>query len=150
MVPLEALIISILPVSELRVAIPLAIYYGVNPFLAFLFCSLANIVPVPFILLALEKIEKLIEKTPFEKIYRKIVERVEKKKTVIEKYGYAGLVIFVGIPLPATGAWTASLLAFLLRLNKFKAFVYIALGVFLAGTIVTLASLGVLNFKKII
>lgn len=140
MVPIEALVASFLPISELRGGIPIAIYYGVNPILALLICSSVNLLPILIVFFLLEKIVKI---RVFGKIYEKIVKRVEKKKDVVEKYGYLGLLMFVAVPLPMTGVWTASLLAYLLGLKKLKAFIYISFGTFLAGIIVTSVSLGV-------
>jgi uncharacterized membrane protein len=71
------------------------------------------------------------------------VRRTERRRDMIDRYGYLGLTLFVAIPLPVTGAWTGCLLAFLLGLNRFKSFFYIALGVTLAGIIVLTTSLGV-------
>ena len=67
------------------------------------------------------------------------------KKKQIEKYGYIGLILFVGIPLPGTGAWTGSALAVLLNMNKKKSFLYIMLGIILASIIMSILSYGILG-----
>ncbi|MDI9645786.1 MAG: small multi-drug export protein [Archaeoglobales archaeon] len=140
------LLLSALPISELRGGIPLAIYYGLNPLTSYILCVAANIAPVPLILIILEKFDWIFKKIPIiNSIYSYVIKIAEKRKKAIEKYGYLGLTIFVAIPAPVTGAWTASLIAFLMRLNKLKAFFYISAGVFIAGLIVTSATLGIFS-----
>jgi len=135
-----------MPFSELRGGIPLGIYLGLPPAEAFLLAVLGNLLPIPFLLLFLDRIEKIaLSWKPLARFYVKAVERVEKRKDIIERYGYLGLLMFVAIPLPMTGAWSGTLLAFLLRLNKTKSLIFIAMGVLLAGVIVLSASLGVLR-----
>jgi len=135
-----------MPFSELRGGIPLGIYLGLPPAEAFLLAVLGNLLPIPFLLLFLDRIEKIaLSWKPLARFYVKAVERVEKRKDIIERYGYLGLSMFVAIPLPMTGAWSGTLLAFLLRLNKTKSLIFIAMGVLLAGVIVLSASLGVLR-----
>jgi uncharacterized membrane protein len=143
---INVVIVSALPISELRGGIPLALYYGIPPLQAYLICVLANALPVPFLLLFLEKIGKLMDKWgPTSKIYRYFIERSEKKRDIIDRYGYAGLAIFVSIPLPVTGAWTGSLLAFILGLKTIKSFSFIFIGILIAGLVVSFASLGIFS-----
>ncbi len=143
---INVIIVSALPISELRGGIPLALYYGFPPLQAYLICVLANALPVPFLLLSLEKIGKTMDKWSFtSRIYRYFVDRSERKRDIIDRYGYAGLAIFVSIPLPVTGAWTGSLLAFILGLKMVKSFSFIFIGILIAGLIVSLASLGILS-----
>lgn len=140
------LIISALPFSELRGGIPLALLYGFSPIQAYLISVLGNILPVPFLLLLLEYLVGIVTRVEgLNKIYRKVVERVEKRKSIVERYGYLGLTFFVAIPLPVTGAWTGVLLAFLLQLNRLKALFFISAGICVAGIIVLLTSLGVIK-----
>ncbi len=141
----DVLLVSAMPFSELRGGIPLAIYYGLDPLKAYLLAVAGNFLPVPFLLLTLGLIERLALKTPFAGLYMRIVERIERKKGIVEKYGYPGLIAFVAIPLPFTGAWSGTLLAFILRLNRAKALVCILLGIIVAGFVVLSASLGVLR-----
>ncbi|HIP25299.1 MAG TPA: ligand-binding protein SH3 [Archaeoglobus profundus] len=133
-----------MPLSELRGGIPLALYLGYSPLESYVLAVLGNIIPVPFILLLLDKIKNIKIKF-ISKIYLATTTRIEKQRSVIEKYGYVGLMLFVAVPLPITGAWTGSFLAFLLGLNKLKSFLAISVGVSLAGVIVTLTSIGVLQ-----
>ncbi|AAB89552.1 COG2426 family protein [Archaeoglobus fulgidus] len=135
-----------MPFSELRGAIPLALYFGFSPAEAYLLSVLGNILPVPFLLLFLDYLVRIATKVELlARIYRRVVERVERRKGVVERYGYLGLTIFVAIPLPVTGAWTGTLLAFLLQLNRLKAFLFISAGVCIAGVVVLLASIGIIR-----
>ncbi len=143
---LSILIVSAMPFSELRGAIPLALYFGLSPAEAYLLSVVGNLLPVPFLLVFLDYLVRIATKVDMlAKVYRKVVGRVERKKEIVERYGYLGLTIFVAIPLPVTGAWTGTLLAFLLQLNRFKAFLFISAGVCIAGVVVLLAALGIIQ-----
>ncbi len=141
---LKVLVLAAMPISEVRGAIPLALYYGLKPLYAYSIAVIGNLLPIPFLLLLLDKLVDFATRIgPVDRFYSWITSRVEKKKGIVEKYGYIGLTMFVAIPLPVTGAWTGTLLAFLLRLSKLKSFIAIAAGVCIAATIVTLTTLGV-------
>lgn len=139
-------IISLLPLLELRGGLIAASLLKVNIYKALIICFLGNILPIPFVLLLLEKIFNLLRKW---KVTKKLVDWLEKKllskRDQLDKYGYPGLLLFVGIPLPGTGAWTGSGLAVLLGLNRKKAFVYILFGVLLAEVIMGIFSYGILG-----
>ncbi|MDK2796013.1 MAG: hypothetical protein PWQ22_764 [Archaeoglobaceae archaeon] len=146
---LSVLIISATPILELRAGIPLAIYLGLNPVEAYLISVAGNFLPVPFLLFALDKLLNLSRNFAFIwNLYEKIEMRVRRKKDLIEKYGYIGLFFFVAVPFPATGAWTACLLAFLLNMNKLKSIISILAGICIAGVIVISPIIGLLNFIK--
>ena len=101
---------------------------------------------MPSITLFLERIFNWLKKFNWsKKIIIKLEKKILSKKSQIEKYGYWGLMLFVGIPLPGTGAWTGSGLAVLLHLNKKKSFIYIMLGVIMASIIMSLLSYGILD-----
>ena len=137
-------IISLLPILELRGGLIAARILGVEFIKAFIICYIANILPVPFILLFINWIfNKMSKWKPTKKIVDWLSNKTLKKKDQINKYGYFGLFLFVGIPLPGTGAWTGSLLAILLNLDKKKSFITIALGVLAAGIIMSLLSYGI-------
>ena len=137
-------IISLLPILELRGGLIAARILGVEFIKAFIICYIANILPVPFILLFINWIfNKMSKWKPTKKIVDWLSNKTLKKKDQIDKYGYFGLFLFVGIPLPGTGAWTGSLLAILLNLDKKKSFVAIAIGVLAAGIIMSLLSYGI-------
>ena len=139
-------IISLLPLLELRGGLIAASLLKVNIYKALIICFIGNILPIPFVLLLLEKIFDLLRKW---KVTKKLVDWLEKKllskRNQLDKYGYPGLLLFVGIPLPGTGAWTGSGLAVLLGLNRKKAFVYILFGVLLAEVIMGIFSYGILG-----
>lgn len=139
-------IVSLLPIVELRGGLIAASILHVEFIKAFIICFIGNILPVPFILLLIEKIFEFLKKwNPTKKIVTKLEKKTLSKKEQINKYGYWGLLLFVGIPLPGTGAWTGTLLAVLLKLNKKKSFIFIALGVLLAGIIMSILSYGILG-----
>ncbi|MEM0088666.1 MAG: small multi-drug export protein [Archaeoglobaceae archaeon] len=141
---LYVILISALPIFELRAGIPVAIYYGFKPWEAYTLAIFGNFLPVPFLLLLLNKLLEIAKRfRTLWAIYEFIHIRVERRREIVEKYGYLGLTLFVAIPLPMTGAWTASLLAFLLGLNNLKASIAILLGILIAGIIVLIPTVGV-------
>ena len=145
---LKVLLVAAMPISELRGAIPLAIYFGYSPVKAYIISLVGNVIPIPFLLLSLYKIRELAGKYTFtSKIINAFEKRALKNKKLIEKYGYLGLTVFVAVPLPITGAWTACLLSTLLELKPEKAFAYIFVGVAIAGLIVLSSVLGVLSLS---
>ena len=137
-----AALISMVPIIELRGGLPYAILSGVSPALAFPLCIVANLIPVPFILWFITPIFSWMKKT---KLFRPMVEKLEKramdKKEQVEKSYVWGLLLFVGIPLPGTGAWTGALIAAMLDIPKKKSIPAIALGVCLAAVLMGALSL---------
>ena len=139
-------IISILPILELRGGLLAASLLKVNFLSGYIISIIGNILPIPLVLLFLEKIFNFLKKSKsLEKIITKFENKVLSKKGQIDKYGYLGLMLFVGIPLPGTGAWTGSALAVLLHLDRKKSFIYIILGVILASIIMSIVSYGILG-----
>jgi uncharacterized membrane protein len=136
-------IISMLPIFELRGAIPVGInHFRLNPLLVFLISITGNMVPVFFILLFLDGITKVFYKIPLlRNLLEFIFQRTRSKSKAVEKYEELGLVAFVAIPLPITGAWTGSLAAYLFGLNFWKSLFFIFCGVVIAGIVVTTLSL---------
>lgn len=134
-------VISMIPILELRGGIIAASLLGVPITTAIPVCIIGNIVPIPFILLFITKIFELMKKT---KTFRPLVEKLESKamgkSDKIKKYEFWGLMLFVGIPLPGTGAWTGSLIAALLRIKNRKAVPAIFLGLILATIIMCTVS----------
>jgi uncharacterized membrane protein len=131
---------SMLPIVELRGALPMAInLFHIAWPKAFLIAYIGNLVPVPFILWLLKPVVALLSRIkPLGKMFTWLFERTRKKSTtMIEKYEEIGLLAFVAIPLPGTGAWTGALIAFLFGLDFKKSCLVIAVGVFCAGVIVT-------------
>ena len=138
-------IVSLLPILELRGGIIAGYALGMEWLPTFIIAFIGNILPVPFILLFIEFIFRQLKKTPLRKIVNWCEQKAMSKSDSIQKYAYWGIFIFVAIPLPGTGAWTGSLIAALLKMDPKKAFPFIALGVLVAGIIVSILSFGLLN-----
>ncbi len=146
---LWALFISILPIVELRGAIPVATAMNLPFWTTFTVCVIGNMIPVPFILILVKKIIHLMQNCKvefFKKIADFIVRKGEKNKDKVTKYATIGLMLFVAVPLPGTGAWTGALVAAMLEMKFKYAMLSIALGVVIAGLIVSGISYGVLGF----
>jgi uncharacterized membrane protein len=134
-----AFLLSILPIAELRGGIPYALANNINPFVAYFVCVGANILAFPIVFFFLEFLHPLFLKIDFYKnLFDKFVIKTrEKLNDKIKKYGFWGLMIFVMIPLPVTGAYTGSFAAWLFNIPKKKAFLSVVLGVVISGIIVT-------------
>ena len=141
-------IISMIPILELRGGLLAASPALLNvPILrAIPICVIGNLLPIPFILLLIEKILNVMKRIPgLGKFARWIRQKADKNKGQIEKFGFWGLVLFVGIPLPGTGAWTGSLVAALLHMKFGKAIGAILIGIIMATVIMSLLSYGLLG-----
>ena len=129
-------IISMIPILELRGGLLAASLLKVSAVKAIPICIIGNIIPVPFILLLITPIFNWLKQT---KTFRPMVEKMEaralSKREQVEKYEFWGLVLFVGIPLPGTGAWTGSLIAALLGMKFKKAFPAVIVGICMATVI---------------
>lgn len=141
-------IISLMPLLELRGGLIAASLLGVKPLVGYIVSIIGNVLPVPFILLFINKILEWMRNSKI-KFFRKTANWLDKKarknKTKIEKFGYWGLVLFVGIPLPGTGAWTGCLAASVLEMNRKKSFISVMIGVFMASIIMMIFSYGILG-----
>lgn len=139
-------IISMIPILELRGGLLVASLLDVSITTAIPICIVGNIIPIPFILLFIRQIFKWLKKIKF---FRGIIERLETramgKSETIKKYEFWGLVLFVGIPLPGTGAWTGSLIAALLEVDFKKAIFAELLGIIIATVIMSIVSYGLLG-----
>lgn len=139
-------IISMMPILELRGGLIAATLLGLEGIPSFIICFIGNIIPIPFILWFITPLFNKMKKT---KLFKNLVEKLENKamskKDQIEKLQYLGLMLFVGIPLPGTGAWTGCLIAALLDMNKRKALIATILGVIMAGIIMMIFSYGILD-----
>ena len=134
-------LISMVPVIELRGAIPYGIGFDLNPWVVYLLATLGNLLPVPFILLFIRQFFEWMKKYPrLGKIAIKLEERAAKKSGRVKASEFIGLLLFVAIPLPGTGAWTGALIAALMEMRIKKALTSIASGVLIAGIIVTLVA----------
>jgi uncharacterized membrane protein len=129
------------PILECRGAIPYGVLVGVDPTTVFLVSFLGNILPVPFLLLFLNRFEHWVmgmgEGNWLRRIYTRYIERLRKRaKPTIDRYGMLGLAAFVAVPLPLTGAWTASLLSSLLGMEAKRSLGVIVIGALVACIIV--------------
>lgn len=135
--------ISMVPIIELRGAVPIGTAMGLPWHWTLIVSIVGNCVPVPFILLFINAILKWMrgcEVKLFVKISNWLYEKAEKNREKIEKYATWGLYIFVAIPLPGTGAWTGALVASVFGMSKKKAIISICAGVLTAGLIMTFGS----------
>ncbi len=130
--------LCLLPISELRGGLPYALSHGMPLIPSLLFCAALNMLVGPLVFLFLSTLHRLFSRSnAYSHIFDKIVERARRKlKAKVDRYGYWGLVIFVGIPLPVTGAYTGALGAWILGMEPKRSSLFIAIGVILAAAIV--------------
>lgn len=137
---------SMLPIIELRGAIPLGAGFGLPWWQTYLIAIVGNMLPVPIILLFVKSVLTWMKGCKikfFNRIANKMFEKAEKNREKIEKYAFWGLTLFVAIPLPATGAWTGTLVAALFDMKFWKSLLSALIGVMIAGVVMTLISYGV-------
>ena len=138
---------SMIPIIELRGAIPLGAALGLPWWQSYMLSVLGNILPVPIILLFVKAVITWMGKSKvkfFNKVADFLNRRVEKRRAQIEKYSFWGVCLFVAIPLPVTGAWTGSLVAAMIDMKFWKALLSCLFGVMIAGVIMTIISYGAL------
>lgn len=134
---IAVVLVAALPVIELRGALPLGITLGLDPSAAFALSVLGNMLPMPFIIKLLEPFTRALRRMPrISKAIEDYYTRTHAKSSQIKRYGFWGLVVFVAIPLPSTGAWTGAVAASLLGLRFWPAMLALLLGTFSAGIIV--------------
>ena len=139
-------LISMIPIVELRGAIPVAAALRLPVLSSYAAAVLGNLLPVPFILLLITPLCNILKKTKLFAWFPRLVEKkVEKNRSKVEKYAKWGLFIFVAIPLPGTGAWTGALVASFLDFKFKDAFIAITGGVLTAGVIMAAVSYGILG-----
>ena len=136
---------SMIPIIELRGAIPLGAALGLPWWQSYALSVIGNMLPVPFILLLIKGMIGWMSHSRvafFNKLANFLLRKVEKKRDQIEKYSFWGVALFVGIPLPVTGAWTGSLVAAMIDMKFWKALLSCFLGVLIAGVVVSLITYG--------
>ncbi|MBQ0146282.1 MAG: small multi-drug export protein [Lachnospiraceae bacterium] len=141
-------IISMMPILELRGGLIAASLMNMDPLESYIIAIVGNILPIPFILLFINKILEWMRNSKIRfinKFANWLYKKVDKHKEPIEKYGFWGLVLFVGIPLPGTGAWTGCLIASVLNMDKRKAFIASLIGVLMASIIMMIISFGIIG-----
>ena len=140
----SVIIISMLPISELRGSIPLGIGLGLDPLTVIMLSIIFNtLIFFPIYFGSDFFYGKFLKRFKF---VRNTVKRVQKNEKFVEKYGIWSLIIFVAIPLPITGAWTGSVLAWVMGLDWKRSFLCIFIGVLIAAAIVSSVVLGILTF----
>lgn len=144
---LATFFISMVPVIELRGGLPYGIGFGLDYPLALLAALLGNMVPVPFILIFINRIFKWMrgKHRRLDALVTKLETKAHLKSETVEKYGPLGLLLFVAIPLPGTGAWTGALVAALMDMKFSKALPCVFLGVCIAAAIITAVTFGVIH-----
>ena len=142
-------LISMVPVIELRGGLPFGIIHGLSLPAAACAAVMGNMLPVPFILIFIERIFTFLRRNfpKMDSLIGKLEKRAEEKQKTVDKYGAIGLVLLVAIPLPGTGAWTGSLVAALMRMKFQKAVPLIFIGVVIAAVLMTvITKLGIFAF----
>ncbi len=143
---LVVFLISLMPILELRGGLIAAALLNLNPITSYIISIIGNIIPVPFILWFINSILNWMRgRKKLSKVAKWLDKKVEKHKGQIEKFGFWGLVLFVGIPLPGTGAWTGCLIAAVLEMDRKKAFLAATIGIFMASIIMMILSFGLLK-----
>lgn len=139
-------IISMIPILELRGGLLAASLLKISAAKAIPLCVIGNIIPIPFILLFIRKIFKVMKKTKlFHGLIVRLENRAMRKSDQVKKYEFWGLMLFVGIPLPGTGAWTGSLIASLLEIDIKKSSMAILCGIIMATVIMYIVSYGLVG-----
>lgn len=139
-------IISMIPILELRGGLLAGISFEGVAAKAIPICIIGNIIPIPFILLFIRQIFKVLKKTKlFHGLIVKMEDRAMGKSDQIKRYEFFGLLLFVGIPLPGTGAWTGSLIASLLEVDIKKSSIAIFCGLIMATVIMYVVSYGIVG-----
>ena len=143
---LKTLVTAMLPILEIRGAIPVGVASGLDPWLAFAVGFVGNMLPIPILILLTRKvIEWLKQHNMLVKLTAWLENKGSKGAQKVQKYSFWGLFILVAIPLPGTGAWTGALVASLLDIRLKRALPAIAMGVAVAGLIVLLVTYGVIS-----
>ena len=138
-------IVSLLPILELRGGIIAGFAMQMEWLPTFMIAFLGNILPIPFILLFIRYIFRVLKHTPLRGFVDWCERRAEQKSETIRKYAYWGIFLFVAVPLPGTGAWMGALISALLGMDPKKTFPVIMVGILTAGIIVSILSFGVLG-----
>ena len=143
---LKTLVTAMLPILEIRGAIPVGVASGLDPWLAFAVGFVGNMLPIPILILLTRKvIEWLKQHNMLVKLTAWLENKGSKGAQKVQKYSFWGLFILVAIPLPGTGAWTGALVASLLDMRLKRALPAIAMGVAVAGLVVLLVTYGVIS-----
>lgn len=147
----KTLVTAMMPILEIRGAIPVGVASGLDPWLAFAVGFVGNMLPIPILILLTRKIIEWLKKhNMLVKLTAWLENKGSKGAQKVQKYSFWGLFILVAIPLPGTGAWTGALVASLLDMRLKRALPAIAMGVAVAGLIVLLVTYGVISAGSLI
>jgi len=145
-----AFLVSAMPIAELRGGIPVALSLGLEWRTALLVCAAGNFVPIIPILYLMGPLEGLLRRwPPMDRFLTRLFARTRRRSGLVERYEALGLIAFVAIPLPVTGAWTGALAAHLFGVRPRYAIPAIICGILLAGIVVTLATQGFLHLWRL-
>ncbi|MEG1875790.1 MAG: small multi-drug export protein [Angelakisella sp.] len=138
--------ISMLPIIEIRGGVPAGVAMGLDFWQSYLVSVAGNLLPVPVLILFSKQVVSFLAKKHIcGDFFTKLIAKADEKSKTLGKYELLGLMLFVAIPLPGTGAWTGSLVAAVLRMRLLPAFCAIALGVLIAGLLMGILSFGLLG-----
>lgn len=142
---LLTMLVSMVPVIELRGGIPFGVAAGLPVWMACVAAMLGNMIPVPFIIVYIRRVFRwLRSRLPrFNHVLDRLERKAHLKGRTVKKYQFLGLAILVAIPLPGTGAWTGALVAAFLDMRLKKAVPWIALGIVVAGILVSVLTFGI-------
>ena len=141
--------LAIVPVLELRGAIPFGLSLGLSPGTAFTMAAIGNLIPIPAVMLLIRTVFRWLSRWPWwERKITWMETRAHLKGRLVRKYRLLGLVLLVAIPLPGTGAWTGALVSTLLDIRIRVALPCILLGILIAGCIITAVSCGIIHFWR--
>lgn len=141
---LITVLMSMVPVIELRGAIPIGVSLGLGYWLSIALSILGNLIPVPFLILFTRHVFEWLRgiSKHLDSFVTRLEQRAERKSELVQRYAFWGLVILVAIPLPGTGAWTGALVAVILKMRLRRAFPAIAIGVVIAAILVSFLTYG--------
>lgn len=141
------MLVSMIPVVELRGGIPFGVAAGLPVWAAFIAAVIGNLIPVPFIIVYIRRIFQWMRRhmPRLNRLVDKLERKAHLKGQRVTKYKYLGLMLFVAIPLPGTGAWTGSLAAAFLDMPLRKAIPSVIVGVLIAGMAISILSYGVVS-----
>ncbi len=144
-------LLAMLPLGELRIAIPVGLAMGMDPMATLFYALVGNFLPIlPIVILLPKMFDWLYRFRIMQPFMDKVVNRAREKGKALERKGALGLILFVGIPLPGTGVWSGCLVSYLLGMRKRYAVVSIIIGMVLAGVLFTLSGTGLMKAFQVV
>ena len=141
------ILVSMIPIVELRGGIPFGVAAGLSVPVAYLAAVIGNLLPIPFIIVYIRRIFQWMRRNMprLDRMVDALERKAHLKGRLITRYKYLGLFIFVAIPLPGTGAWTGALAAAFLDMPLRRAMPAVILGVLTAGMVISILTFGIVN-----